>query len=286
MSKASVIVGTLVLFGSIAYAGNSDQTFTVQGVLRDGQGVLQSSGVGLVVNLYTSQNATTAFYTQSYTTVPVENGFFSVEVSSTSLAFSTPDTWVGIQVSGDSAELPRQHIGATPYAFSAASLDSSLCVGCVQDGMIASGLNGAKVSNIVTAGSVPVGTVVAPNATTRTIAHLTLPSYPAAGFVVVDWSVVYNVNGTGGCNVALDAFTTPTDPSGNSSPWGVYLYGTSVAANAVMPLSGHAVLPVNAGANTVYLQGFSDCANFYWRGPSMIARYETANINTNALTVN
>lgn len=100
-------------------ASPSGQTLNVQGILRTVAGDLQSTAVGLVVNLYASKDATSAFYTQSFTTVPVENGFFSVELSGMSLSFDTADAWVGIQVAGDAAEMPRQHLTAVPYAFNA-----------------------------------------------------------------------------------------------------------------------------------------------------------------------
>jgi hypothetical protein len=106
---------------SRAQSSPSDQTLTVQGVLRDKVGNLQSSDVGLVVRVYPSlDSAAQPFHTQHFDTVKVENGYFAVELSGQTLSFDMSDAWIGIQVAGDSAEMPRQHLTAVPYAFNAA----------------------------------------------------------------------------------------------------------------------------------------------------------------------
>jgi len=118
-AKRTLIGGVALLVGlaAPARAANSIQTMNIQGVLRDGTGSLQSMAVGLIVNLYPSQSATQFFYTQNFPSVPIDNGFFSVELSDAKLSFSAyPEAWVGIQVAGDPTELPRQHLGAAPYA--------------------------------------------------------------------------------------------------------------------------------------------------------------------------
>src|SRR5689334_11837525 len=112
----------LTSLGGVARAANVSQTtFAIQGVLRDGTGALQSMAVGLDVNLYPDNAGSKSFYFQHFPTVAVDNGFFTVEVAGDTLSFSSADAWVGVQVGGDSAELPRQHITAVPFAFSAAS---------------------------------------------------------------------------------------------------------------------------------------------------------------------
>jgi hypothetical protein len=99
-------------------AGNSGQSFNIQGVLRDAAGALQSMAVGATINIYSSATATSPFYTKNIPTVPVDNGFFSIELADPMLTFNgQPDAWLGVQIGGDQSELPRQHINATPYAF-------------------------------------------------------------------------------------------------------------------------------------------------------------------------
>jgi hypothetical protein len=116
----------LVLTPVAAVAANSSQSINIQGVLRDASGALQSMAVGLDVNFYDSETATTPFFTHHFTTVPVDNGFFAVEISDSSLSFSgLSDAWAGIQVAGDATELPRQHIAAVPFAMSVLSASSA-----------------------------------------------------------------------------------------------------------------------------------------------------------------
>src|SRR5438105_3171556 len=133
------IVALMAVNGS-AWAANSNQSINVQGVLRDTAGQLQSMPVSLFVKVYDSQAAMSPFHTESFNSVAVENGFFSVELSGDDLNFSTPDAWIGIQVGGDSIELPRQHLTSVPYAISAlvaataaqADALSPKCAGCVK----------------------------------------------------------------------------------------------------------------------------------------------------------
>jgi hypothetical protein len=108
----------LALEGVALAAGNSSQTFNIQGVLRDATGALQSMAVGVTVNLYNAQTGGTPFYTKPIPTVPVDSGFFSIELDDPTLTFNgQADVWIGIQIGGDPTELPRQHINAAPYSF-------------------------------------------------------------------------------------------------------------------------------------------------------------------------
>jgi|GEM_PF-2714899 len=150
-----LIVGlALVLLPLGAWGASSNQTMNVQGVLRDTTGNLQSMAVGLDVSLYASLAATTSFYTQHFTAVPVDNGFFTVELAGAALVFAgKPDTFIGIQVTGDPEELPRQHLDSAPYCFVAASADtlSSACVGCITNTMLGGSIDGSKVSKVASA---------------------------------------------------------------------------------------------------------------------------------------
>src|SRR4030095_2067927 len=100
-----------------AIAASSNASMNIAGIMRDGTGSLQSMAVTVTANLYQSASAGTPFHSQTFVDVPVDNGFFSVELSGFSLG-GISDTWVGIQVMGDAVELPRQHIAAAPYALS------------------------------------------------------------------------------------------------------------------------------------------------------------------------
>jgi hypothetical protein len=144
------VVG-LCLLATPASAGTSNQSLNIQGVLRDATGSLQSMAVAMQVNFYSSSTGTSAFYSQTFTTVPVDNGFFSVEISDPKLTFSSlPDTWVGVQVGGDPTELPRQHLNAAPYAFSAAALDSATVLPVSNGGTGSSSQNFVDISTTQT----------------------------------------------------------------------------------------------------------------------------------------
>jgi hypothetical protein len=147
---ALVLVLVLAL-GAPSRAGSSNQSINIAGVLRDSAGNLQSTAVTLTVSLYGSAQATSPFFMQTFAAVPVESGFFTVELSGAALSLAgVPDAWVGVQVMGDPAELPRQHLDAAPYALSAVVADSlsAACSGCVSDAMIA-GVAASKVSGKV-----------------------------------------------------------------------------------------------------------------------------------------
>jgi hypothetical protein len=119
----TAVLALSLLLAATASAAPSAQTINIQGVLRDSAGSLQSMAVGLVVSVYAAPTGGSAFYSQNFTTVPVDNGFFNVELAGPLLSFAgLDDAWVGIQVSGDPTELPRQHLGAVPFAFTAANV--------------------------------------------------------------------------------------------------------------------------------------------------------------------
>jgi hypothetical protein len=151
-----MVVLALVLVPAGARAASSSQSLNVQGVLRDTAGNLQSMAVTLDVSLYASMAGGTPLYTQRFTAVPVDNGFFTVELAGAGLEFAgRPDTWIGIQVMGDPDEMPRQHLDAAPYSFSAGSADtlSAACAGCVSNAMLAGSIDGGKVGKVASATS-------------------------------------------------------------------------------------------------------------------------------------
>jgi hypothetical protein len=147
----ALVLAVVLTLGAPSRAGNSNQSINIAGVLRDSAGNLQSTAVTLTVSLYGSAQAASPFFMQTFAAVPVESGFFTVELSGAALSLAgVPDAWVGVQVMGDPAELPRQHLDAAPYALSAVVADSlsAACSGCVSDAMIA-GVAASKVSGKV-----------------------------------------------------------------------------------------------------------------------------------------
>jgi hypothetical protein len=110
-------------------APSSKQSINIQGVLRDNQGNLQSLMAGMTVGFYPSQTATTPIYSQTFPTVPVVNGFFNIALEDPNDPMLSlggqSDLWIGIQVAGDPMELPRQHLGTTPFALMCNTADTA-----------------------------------------------------------------------------------------------------------------------------------------------------------------
>lgn len=126
------------------FAANSNATMNLQGIMRDGGGALQTVPVNVTVKLYNDLNDTAALKTYNFTNVAVDNGYFTVDLDDPTIPTTTPELWVGIQVAGDAAELPRQHVTSVPYCFEAKHAASATtatdlqCAGtCVSDAEIA-----------------------------------------------------------------------------------------------------------------------------------------------------
>lgn len=245
-----VLAAALTLFAPAQAASNSNQTLNVQGVLRDAGGNLQTMAVGLDVNLYNAQNAAAPFYTQHYTTVEVDNGFFTVELAGSGLNFAgVPDGWVGIQVSGDPTELPRQHLDAAPYALNAGAADglTAACSGCITTAMFAAAakaplcgtadnatqLNGQSASAYLTTAT----------AATTYEAKLSLTTCGAGNYmrgVATDGTVTCAADANSGGTVTSVGVTTPLANTGTAVAPVIALTGTVGATNGGTGLASFA----------------------------------------------
>jgi hypothetical protein len=128
--------------------------FTVQGVLRDGTGKLQSAMVDVTVKLFdasTSGNQLAGPYQQ---TVMAANGLFSVVVNDAALATELKGaTAVWVEISVGASVFPRQQLTSEVYAIMAGHADeadalSANCNGCVTDAQIG-GISASKVTGKV-----------------------------------------------------------------------------------------------------------------------------------------
>jgi hypothetical protein len=107
------LIASLLLVASPARA-NIPKTFTVQGVLRDMQGALQTMPVNVNVTLYDAQMdpSNVLFAPPMFTNLPVSNGLFSVVLTIPDATLSpianAAEVWVGVTVGSD--EFPRQKV--------------------------------------------------------------------------------------------------------------------------------------------------------------------------------
>ncbi len=266
-----LLIGLLVVLVPLgARAASSNQTLNVEGILRDGSGALQSMAVGLDVSLYASSAAATPFYTQHFDAVPVDSGYFTVELAGAGLAFTAPDAWIGIKVTGDAAELPRVHVDAAPYAFSAGSADalSAACVGCVTNAMLGGSIDGTKVGKVASATSADSATT----ATTATTADTATNATQLGGVAAASWQraitpaacpagQVYSgiaANGTGTCTGQVSVAATANavafaNITGMPAvcPAGQYLTGYSGGTASCAALAFTASGGTNGSATTV-----------------------------------
>jgi hypothetical protein len=147
---------TILLTAQALAAGNVPFELSVQGVLRDGQGKLQSKSSTVSASLWDDQTAGNQLASFGpFASVAVVNGLFTVKLADSSLGahlegHAASGVWVELTVDGES--YPRQKLAAEPYAVIAAEADglSSVCSGCVSDSMINS-ISASKISGTLNA---------------------------------------------------------------------------------------------------------------------------------------
>ncbi len=145
-----IALGTGVLSSAVGYAAVPSEV-SIQGVLRDSQGQLQSMPVNIKIEFFNAESNGMSI-AGPYTTnaVVVTNGLFTVQVSDATLAnrFGTAaSVWVEVTVNSTDV-FPRQKVTSEAFALRAAVAETLACSGCVTDPMIA-GVAAAKVSGKV-----------------------------------------------------------------------------------------------------------------------------------------
>jgi hypothetical protein len=157
----------LVLLAQTVFAAVPRQ-FTVQGVLRDHRGQLQSTTVDLTVALFdSSQGGTLLAGPYSGSSVPVDNGLFTFTIADAQLdkkITTATEIWIAVTVAGD--VYARQRASTQLYALFAAAADglTSACTGCVTDAMLAGGIDSKKIAGPVATANGGTGMTTAPSA--------------------------------------------------------------------------------------------------------------------------
>jgi hypothetical protein len=158
MRATMVALGMVVLVGGTARAAVPSE-FTVQGVLRDGSGKLQMMAVNVTVSLHDSKMGGARLWPAAAPTpvpnVPVSNGLFALALPDPNLrAMLASATEVWLEVTAGTDTFPRQKITTEVFALMSQSAEvadrlSASCVGCVADGMLATGISASKISGKV-----------------------------------------------------------------------------------------------------------------------------------------
>jgi len=111
-----------------ASAAPVDPTLSVQGVLRKADGTVAPDGTyDLAFRFYSAATGGTALKQVDSKGVLVKRGVFAVtlDLGDKALVTGNATLWVGVTVSGDTVELPRQRLVPTAYALQAEHANSA-----------------------------------------------------------------------------------------------------------------------------------------------------------------
>jgi hypothetical protein len=153
---------------------------SVQGILRDASGKLQSMSVTTTVRLFDAQMGGTALGTPIQgVAVGAQNGLFTlaVTIDDTLKAklFTATQVWLELQADADT--FPRQLVTAEAFALMCGSADSLsvACVGCVTDAMLGSGIDSSK---LIGSGFIAQDDQVAANVTSTNTSFEDIAGFP------------------------------------------------------------------------------------------------------------
>jgi hypothetical protein len=270
---AWLVTMTGLAVGAMATAApNVPGELSVQGVLRDSQGRLQSKSSTVVAGLWDDPTAGTNIVTYSvFSNVPVVNGLFTIKIVDASLVahiggHAITGLWLELTVDGDT--YPRQKI--EPEAFSIMSLQadalSSACSGCVVDSMIG-GVAFSKITGTVNAAQLngKADTAFEPALSGAGCASPNFVQSITAGGVVT-CSPAVNAVSIGTASSGLTAVTTSGSVSitvapGNSSVLQHSLTGFNVNSQSESGATGGQFCPAGKAVSGVLGDGFFDCVN-------------------------
>lgn len=129
-----VLLSVSILWCPAATAGAPDFV-AYSGRLTDGTAWGESMTLDLTLSIWDMDAGGTELWMSTFSSVPVEDGFFSVELGlgtqpATGLPLKVVDVfiesgpvWLSLAVGGDPPLSPRQPVGATPYAAHAGNTD-------------------------------------------------------------------------------------------------------------------------------------------------------------------
>jgi len=209
----------------------------LQGLLEDANGDAVAGTADLTIQLYTTQEGGDPVFTETVSSVALEQGRFSLNVGDaptlgtlSAVITANPELWLGLSINGGT-ELPRQRLESVPFALQAKDLE---CTGCIQKTDIQDGV----FSSVAFSGAYDE-LINAPDTSTLlngTGTANALPKYTAAG--TLGDSSVTEAGGLVGIGTA-----PPTN-------WRLHVEGEGAATGHVAHFStGGGVAYVGIGAN-------------------------------------
>ena len=133
---AALALATGLLGGSAGAAVPT--TSSLEGVLlSSGGGPAADGNYTVTIGIYSAETGGNPVWAESGVTVAAKGGQFSYQLGSktplSAAALSLSKAWIGIQIGSD-PELPRQALGASPFALRAAVAEGLECTGCLKAG--------------------------------------------------------------------------------------------------------------------------------------------------------
>ena len=135
----------LALFAPLVHAA-PPQTINYQGYLTNPGGTPVNNAVVMTFKLYDAASGGAVLYTETQLSVNVANGNFNAVVGAVTpitLPFDV-QYWLSVAINSDPEMSPRQPLASSPYAFRAASLDSTATLAGSQ---ISGTISNAQIAN-------------------------------------------------------------------------------------------------------------------------------------------
>jgi hypothetical protein len=161
-----ILVASAFLMLTAATHAAVPSQLTVQGVLRDQQGQLQSMSIMVGVDLFNSQSGAVALLAAPAGpyAVTATNGLFSfpMPLAAGDLAAVGAASEVWMEVTVDGQMFPRQRLTAEPFALFCKQAESvaQTCSGCITNNMVST-LEGSKITGSVASAAGLLGVPVA-----------------------------------------------------------------------------------------------------------------------------
>lgn len=129
-----LVIGMIMIMATVSVcvvAGAVPRLINFQGILTDTNGLPVTGTPNLTFTIYPdSASSAPVYWTQTHTSVPVDNGLFNVILGPLpDSLFNQDERWIGIQMNSESEMEPRMRFTSAPWAFRAAVADSSADVG-------------------------------------------------------------------------------------------------------------------------------------------------------------